>query len=146
MPTATVEIRSVDGTGAALGWAGSHTVVIDRPQGRAGGMGLGFNGAELLGLAIGGCFANDLRYVAAQTGARIRSIKISVDVDLDGEPILATGATLRAAVEMEDGSDGQDLIRRAGVMAVVRTGGDVRTGDDIAVKFPPAPHLPLEPV
>ena len=46
---------------------------------------LGFNGAELLGLTIGGCFCNDLRYVAhamglcsaltchAQTIQRVRS-------------------------------------------------------------------------
>jgi organic hydroperoxide reductase OsmC/OhrA len=112
MQTSTIEIRNVEGTEAALGWAGSHTVVIDRALGRAGGLGLGFNGAELLGLTIGGCFANDLRYVAAQAGVKIRDIAISVDVTLQGEPIMATDATLRVSVQMADGGDSTELIRR----------------------------------
>jgi MOSC domain-containing protein YiiM len=37
------------------------------------------------------------------------------------------------------------LIRKAGVMAVVRHGGDVRPGDAITVELP-AEHRPLEPV
>jgi organic hydroperoxide reductase OsmC/OhrA len=46
--------RSIAGTGASLGWAGARSAVVDRPAGRAGGQGLGFNGGELLALAIGG--------------------------------------------------------------------------------------------
>jgi MOSC domain-containing protein YiiM len=38
------------------------------------------------------------------------------------------------------------LVRRAGVMAVVRAGGSVRAGDRIAVELPPTPHQRLEPV
>jgi hypothetical protein len=38
------------------------------------------------------------------------------------------------------------LVRRAGIMAVVLTGGDVRPGDAIAVELPPPPHGRLEPV
>ena len=34
----TIEIRNVAGTEAAMGWADGHTVVIDRPERRAGGM------------------------------------------------------------------------------------------------------------
>jgi organic hydroperoxide reductase OsmC/OhrA len=112
MQTSTIEIRNIAGTQAALGWAGSHTLVIDRPAGRAGGLGLGFNGAQLLGLTIGGCFANDLRYVALQAGVEIADISISVEVTLQGEPLLATDAALRVSIQMADGSDGADLIRR----------------------------------
>lgn len=36
-----------------------------------------------------------------------------------------------------------NLVRKAGVMAVVQTSGDVRPGDGIAVELPPAPHSPL---
>jgi organic hydroperoxide reductase OsmC/OhrA len=112
MQTSTIEIRNIAGTEAALGWAGSHTLVIDRPLGRTGGLGLGFNGAELLGLTIGGCFANDLRYVAFQAGVEIADISISVEVTLQGEPLLATDAALRVSIQMADGSDGAELIRR----------------------------------
>lgn len=118
MQTATIEIRNVAGTEAALGWAGSHTLVIDRPSGRAGGLGLGFNGAQLLGLTIGGCFANDLRYVADQDGVKIETISITVDVTLQGDPIIATDAVIRVSVEMADGTDSTDLIRRTSAISM----------------------------
>lgn len=110
MPISTVEIRNVPGTQAAMGWAEGHTLVIDRPNGRAGGMGLGFNGAQLLGLTIGGCFANDLRYVAADLGLQVGEIVISVSVLLEGSPILATAAKMSVSVSMLDGSDPSELI------------------------------------
>ncbi|MBB4953448.1 MOSC domain-containing protein YiiM [Agrobacterium vitis] len=42
-------------------------------------------------------------------------------------------------------ADGR-LIRKAGVMAIVLTGGVVRVGDTIHVVLPDAPHQPLEAV
>jgi MOSC domain-containing protein YiiM len=39
-----------------------------------------------------------------------------------------------------------NLIRKAGIMGVVLTGGEVRPGDAIRVELPPEPHRPLEPV
>jgi MOSC domain-containing protein YiiM len=39
-----------------------------------------------------------------------------------------------------------NLIRKAGIMSVVATGGEVRPGDTISVELPPAPHQRLEPV
>ena len=38
------------------------------------------------------------------------------------------------------------LIRKAGVMAIVCAGGEVRPGDAIRVELPPTPHRGLEPV
>jgi MOSC domain-containing protein YiiM len=49
------------------------------------------------------------------------------------------------AATLERGANGR-LIRKAGVMAVVRRGGDVVCGDAIVVESPTPPHLPLEPV
>jgi MOSC domain-containing protein YiiM len=49
------------------------------------------------------------------------------------------GATLDRA------SDGS-LIRKAGIMGVVLTGGEVRPGDPIRVELPPDPHRPLAPI
>src|SRR5215813_11066312 len=88
MPQMTVQLRSLPDTEAAVGWAGAHTVVVDRPQGKAGGMGLGFNGGQLLGLAIGGCFRNDLHYVADAMGIPLASIKVDVTVNFEGSPLL----------------------------------------------------------
>ena len=42
----------------------------------------------------------------------------------------------------EDGN----LVRKAGVMGVVVSGGKVRPGDVIRVELPPVPHKPLQPV
>ena len=39
-----------------------------------------------------------------------------------------------------------ELVRKAGIMAVVIAGGVVRPGDEIAVDLPPPPHRPLERV
>jgi len=49
------------------------------------------------------------------------------------------GATLRR------GADGR-LVRKAGIMAIVLAGGDVRPGDAVAVELPPGEPCPLEPV
>jgi MOSC domain-containing protein YiiM len=39
-----------------------------------------------------------------------------------------------------------NLIRKAGVMGVVVSGGEVRTGDAVRVGLPPGPRRPLEKV
>jgi MOSC domain-containing protein YiiM len=51
---------------------------------------------------------------------------------------------LMAAVLDRDDQD--QLIRKAGVMAVVLQGGMVRVGDPIVIRLPPPPHHALEPV
>jgi MOSC domain-containing protein YiiM len=51
---------------------------------------------------------------------------------------------LLAAV-LDHDQDG-NLIRKAGVMAIVLAGGPVRIGDSITIELPPPPHRPLDPV
>lgn len=50
---------------------------------------------------------------------------------------------MAATLERDDAGR---LVRKAGVMAVVLAGGEVRPGDPIEVELPPPPHRPLEPV
>ena len=38
------------------------------------------------------------------------------------------------------------LIRKAGIMGIVLSGGDVRPGDAIGIELPPEPHRPLDRV
>ena len=113
MVESIVELRNVPGTEAALGWAGGHTVVVDRPDGRAGGMGLGFNGAQLLGLAIGGCYCNDLRYAAHDLAVALGEISVTVRIELEGSPLVATKAVLSVRCETSDGSDPSVVVDRA---------------------------------
>lgn len=51
---------------------------------------------------------------------------------------------LMAAV-LDRAPDGQ-LIRKAGVMAIVLANGEIRPGDPITPEPPPGPHKPLQPV
>ena len=51
---------------------------------------------------------------------------------------------LMAAVLGRD--ENGSLVRKAGVMGIVLTDGEVRPGDPIVIKLPPEPHRPLERV
>jgi organic hydroperoxide reductase OsmC/OhrA len=120
-------LRSIHGSEAAVGWAGSHTVIVDRPEGKAGGTGLGFNGGELLGLAIGGCLCNDLQYVAHDLGVRLASIQVDVTLQFAGEPLLATDAAILVKIDTQDKkTDLQTLIDRA--MEISTVSNSLRRG------------------
>jgi organic hydroperoxide reductase OsmC/OhrA len=127
----SVSLRNVPGTKAAMGWAGGHTLVIDRPEGRAGGMGLGFNGGQMIALAIGGCFCNDLRYVADATGVELETIEVDVAIELDGKPLVVTSATMSVHVTAGEGVDVAEVIRRAEADSTVSN--SVRAGFPVKV-------------
>ncbi len=126
-----VNLRNVAGTEAAMGWAGSHTIVVDRPEGTAGGGGLGFNGGQLLALAIGGCFCNDLRYVSHQMRVPLASIAVRVALTLEGMPLVATGAEMAVACETEDASDAGPVIERAKESCMVSN--SLKRGIDVKI-------------
>lgn len=84
---------------------------MDRPDGVAGGAGLGLNGGQLLALALGGCLANDLRYAAEAAGASLGDVR--VDVDLDVEDGRVTGATVSLGATGADLSDVSSVVARA---------------------------------
>ena len=120
MTSMTVKLRSIAGTEACTGWAGGHTVVVDRPEGKAGGQGLGFSGGQILALAIGGCLCNDLYYAAHDMGVRLTSVSVDVTVVFEGSPLLATQAAVRVAATAEDGSmDVAGVIERARAISAV---------------------------
>lgn len=108
-----VSLRSLPGTEAAVGWAGGHTIVADRPEGKAGGLGLGFNGAQMLALALGGCFCNDLRYVADELGVKLADISVDVSLELAGNPLVATSARMSVSCSTLDGSDPMIVVEKA---------------------------------
>ncbi|HVM31233.1 MAG TPA: OsmC family protein [Candidatus Limnocylindrales bacterium] len=82
-----VHTRTVGGGPTALGWAGPHTLVADRPA-SAGGAGRGFSGGQLLYLAIAACISNDLYREAAARGVTLSEVSVTVDGDFParGEP------------------------------------------------------------
>jgi uncharacterized OsmC-like protein len=84
-----VEVRNIVGEPAAVGNAGPHTLVVDRPA-DGGGRGLGFNGGELLYLAIAGCVSNDLFREARAVGLEIDRVRVTVRGDFTGDPAVST--------------------------------------------------------
>ena len=99
---------------------------------RPGGEGSVFNGAELLALAIGGCFCNDLQYVANDMEVGLGNISLSVTVEMAGNPLLTTGAKMAVSCEMLDGSDPQRLIERTRTTSMVAN--SLQRGIPVAVQ------------
>jgi uncharacterized OsmC-like protein len=95
--TFEVTTRNVDGTTTALGTAGPYTVVVDRPA-AAGGGGHGFNGGELLHLAVAGCVSNDLFREAAARGITLTRVVVHADGDFAGTPPVSCGVSYRVEI------------------------------------------------
>jgi len=93
-----VETRTVDGAVTAVGSAGPFTLTVDRPV-EGGGGGLGFNGGQLLHLAVAGCVSNDLFREAARRGVVLHKVRVSVDGDFEGDPAISTGIRYRVEIE-----------------------------------------------
>jgi MOSC domain-containing protein YiiM len=90
-------------------------------------------GIDLLGLPTGARLRIGDEAVVEITGLR------NPCVQLDGiQPGL-----MKAALDRDEEGN---LIRKAGVMAVVVASGAIRPGDEISIELPALPHRPLEPV
>jgi len=90
-------------------------------------------GVDLLGLPVGTLLRLGGAAVVEVTG--LRNPCVQLDRFQDG---------LLAAVLDRDAEGG--LVRKAGVMAVVVHGGDLRPGDAVSVDLRPPPHRRLHPV
>jgi uncharacterized OsmC-like protein len=93
-----VETLNLDGRVTTLGIAGSHTLVLDRPV-EAGGGGLGFNGGELLHLAVAGCVSNDLFREARANGIALRRVRVTARGAFAGAPPVSEGIDYEVELE-----------------------------------------------
>src|SRR5260370_37582399 len=87
-----VETRNLAGQVTALGSGGQCTLVVDRPI-EAGGGGRGFNGGQLMYLAIAGCISNDLFREALGRGIKVDQVVARVAGDFVGDPAGSTEVT-----------------------------------------------------
>ncbi len=117
-----------------------HAELLDELRGagfavEAGDMGenVTTRGIDLLGLPTGTRLHLGPTAIVEITGLR------NPCGQLDGVQQGLMSATL-------DKDDDGNLIRKAGIMGIVLTDGDVQVGDSIKVELPPAPHQPLQPV
>jgi putative redox protein len=83
-----VETRNVDGQPTSIGSAGPFTLIFDRPV-EGGGGGLGFNGGQLLYLAVAGCISNDLFREASAEGITLSRVRVKVRGDFSGDPAVS---------------------------------------------------------
>jgi len=90
-------------------------------------------GVDLLGLPVGARLRLGSEAVIEVTG--LRNPCKQLDAFRPG---------LMAAVLDRDASGG--LVRKAGIMGIVRVGGVVRPGDAVGVELPPLPHRRLDRV
>ena len=124
-----VELRNVSGGTAAVGSAGPYTLVVDRPA-DGGGRGLGFNGGQLLYLAIGGCVSNDLFREAAARGISLTTVRIVVQGDFSGEP--AVSGAISYQVELGGDASRKQLEELvAHVDAVAEIPNSIRRGTEV---------------
>lgn len=127
-----VETVSIDGRTTALGSAGPFTLVVDRPV-EAGGGGHGFNGGQLLNLAVAGCISNDLFREAARAGISLRRVRVTVRSDYAGDPAVSTPIDYDVELEGDAPQDAlNDLLARVDKIAEIpnslRRGTEVRLG------------------
>ncbi len=127
-----VETVIVDGGSTALGNAGAFTLVVDRPA-AAGGRGLGFNGGQLLNLAVAACMSNDLFREATREGLTIRRVRVTVASVYEGDP--AVSSPIEYDVELEGDAPEAvlrgllaDVDRIAEIPNSLRRGTEVRLG------------------
>jgi putative redox protein len=101
-----VQTRNVDGQVTSLGTAEQFTLVVDRPT-EGGGGGLGFNGGQLLYLAVAGCISNDLFRDARVAGIELGHVRVKVSGDFVGEP--AVSDEIRYEVEVAGDAPEEEL-------------------------------------
>ena len=128
-----VRTDSLSGTATALGWARGHTVVIDRPA-EGGGQDLGFNGGELLHLAVAGCVSNDLFREARALGLRLTRVALTARGEFTGSPQVSGGIVYSVEVWGDAPAAAlRELVARVDAIAEIpnslRRGTDVRLSD-----------------
>jgi putative redox protein len=105
-----VTTLTVHGKPTAIGSAGPFTLVVDRPA-DAGGSGLGFNGGQLLYLAVAGCVSNDLFREAVAQGIPLTQVRVTVRGNFSGDP--AVSEEISYDVEIDGDASPEQLTRLA---------------------------------
>ena len=110
--------------------------MTDRPA-AAGGGGLGFNGGQLVYLAIAACWSNDLYREAATTGIELEGVEITVDGDFPARGSGSTPISLDVVVRSTAPEDRvQQLIaeveRVAEIPRAIREGPEIRVNATVA--------------
>jgi uncharacterized OsmC-like protein len=127
-----VEFRNTHGQAASVGSAGPYTLVVDRPA-DAGGQGLGFNGGQLLYLAIGGCVSNDLFREASTRGINLTLVRVRVVGEFEGDPAVSQEVSYDVEVAGEASREQlEELVSH--VDAIAEIPNSVRRGTPVKLR------------
>ena len=86
----------------------------------------------MLALALGGCFCNDLRYMAEAMAMTLDDVSVDVSIELEGQPMRVTSATMSVHVTSADPeADIAELLRRTEDYTAV--GNSVRSGFPLTI-------------
>jgi uncharacterized OsmC-like protein len=96
----SVHVRSAHEGSFSVGWTGGRSLVIDRSP-EDGGAGFGFDGEQLLLLAIGASYANELFREAEKRGMELIGVRVVVECDWAGDPVRAQNVRVSTRVEAE---------------------------------------------
>ena len=128
--TANIHIRTVADTETAIGWTKGRSVVVDRNSDTA--LSLGFNSAELLCLAVGACYTNEVFLEAGRRAVRVHNVHVDVSLDGDGQEAQHLTASMRVEADADEETIA-DLVEHADRVArianLLRLGTSVRLTD-----------------
>ena len=135
----SVHVRSAHEGNFSVGWSGQHSLVIDRSP-ADGGQGVGFNGGQLLLLALAACYTNDIFREAAKRELDVVGIRVIVECDWGGEPTRAQNIQVSTRVEADATEDEildliQHVDRIAEVHNTLRAGTEVELVEAEAVSM-----------
>lgn len=139
MSQMTVHVRSAHEGSFSVGWSGQHSLVIDRGPGD-GGQGMGFDGGQLMLLALGASYANVVYREAGKRGVEVHGVRVVVACDWSGEPPCAKNVRYSTRVEASAPEDEiMELIHHVDEIAEVhntlRIGGPIELADAEAVSL-----------
>lgn len=114
MTTVKVNIHSSNGISTEIVGRGKGTITAERnPRiGTKGGMGYG--GGEILCMAAGTCFYNNLRRLANDKGIVLKTIEVQVVAETSDSPPEIREVTIKPTIETDaDENTVQELINQA---------------------------------
>lgn len=119
MAATTIQIRTISGIQSGTGWSGQQPVVVGRSA-AVGGDGLGYSGGELIALAVGACYYNNLYFAADERKIHIRCAEVEVSCSWTTKPVVSSGITISAKVDADASKEAiEELIRHAGAASTV---------------------------
>src|SRR4029453_2369205 len=133
---ANIHIRTVADTETAIGWTKGRSVVVDGNSDTA--LSLGFNSGELLCLAGGACYTNEVFLEAGRRAVHVRNVHVDVSLDGDGHEAQCLTASMRVEADADQETIAElveHADRVANIPNLLRLGTSVRLTDAHIVRL-----------